>query len=71
MDFTTEINRNTAPLVVDFRGVMQLFSCGRATAEFYAKESGAEYRVGKKRFYIVARILDFVSKIADGEISTD
>lgn len=69
MDFT-EINCGTAPLVVDFKGVMQLFSCGRSTAEVYAKESGAEYRIGKKRYYIVARILEYVNKIADGEEQT-
>lgn len=60
-----EIQNGTAPLVCDFRGVMQLFSCGRSTAEFYARESGAEFRVGKKRYYIVGRILDYVNKIAD------
>ena len=57
----------TTPIVVDFRGVMQLFSCGRVTAEYYARESGAEYRVGKKRYFIVSRLVDFVNSIADGE----
>lgn len=63
----TDTACGAAPLVVDFKGVMQLFSCGRSTAEYYAKESGAEYRVGKKRYYIVSRILDYVNQIADGE----
>ena len=63
----TDTACGAAPLVVDFKGVMQLFSCGRSTAEYYAKESGAEYRVGKKRYYIVSRILDFVNQIADSE----
>ena len=67
---STEIICNTAPLVVDFKGVMQMFSCGRATAEVYARESGAEYRIGKKMYYIVSRILEYVNKIADGEEQT-
>lgn len=66
MDFK-EITCGTAPLVVDFKGVMQLFSCGRSTAEYYAKESGAEFHIGVKRYYIVSRILDFVNQIADRE----
>lgn len=55
----------TAPLVVDFKGVMQLFSCGRSTAEYYAKKSGAEYRVGSKRYYIVSRIMEYVNTLAE------
>ena len=70
MDFK-EITCGTTPLVTDFKGVMHLFSCGRPTAEFYARESGAEYRVGTKRYYIVNRILDYVNKIADEENSTE
>jgi hypothetical protein len=46
---------------------MRLFSCGRSTAEYLARESGAEYRVGAKRFYIVSRVADFVASIADGQ----
>lgn len=57
--------KNT-PVVTDFKGIMSMFTCGRATAEYYAKESGAEYRVGKKRYYVVSRLIDFVNKIADG-----
>ncbi len=64
---TTDTACGAAPLAVDFKGVMQMFSCGRATAEVLARESGAEYRIGKKRYYIVARILDYVNQIADGE----
>lgn len=67
---TTDTACGAAPLAVDFKGVMQMFSCGRATAEVLARESGAEYRIGKKRFFIVARILEYVNKIADGEEQT-
>lgn len=65
-----EITCGTAPLVVDFKGVQRLFSCGRATAEVLARESGAGFRIGRKRYYIVARILEYVNKIADGEEQT-
>lgn len=58
---------NNKPITVDFKGLMRLFSCGRSTAEYLARESGAEFRVGAKRFYIVSRVADFVATIADGQ----
>ena len=67
---TTDTACGAVPLAVDFKGVMQMFSCGRATAEVLARESGAEYKIGRKRYYIVARILEYVNKIADGEEQT-
>ena len=44
----------------DFKGLMYLFGCGRGTAEIYAKESGAEFRVGGKRYYLVSKVLDYI-----------
>lgn len=58
---------NNAPIATDFKGIMNLFTCGRATAEYLARESGAEYWIGAKRYYIVSRLVDFVNRIADGE----
>jgi hypothetical protein len=65
MDFKEIATCGPAPLAIDFKGIMQMFSCGRATAEVLARESGAEYRIGAKRFYIVSRLTDYVNRIAD------
>lgn len=53
-------NSGITPYVVDFKGLMHLFGCGRGTAEIYAKESGAEFRVGGKRYYLVSKVLDYI-----------
>ena len=53
-------NSKITPYVVDFKGLMHLFGCGRGTAEIYAKESGAEFRVGGKRYYLVSKVLDYI-----------
>ena len=38
-------NSGITPYVVDFKGLMHLFGCGRGTAEIYARESGADMTV--------------------------
>ena len=48
------------PIATDFKGLMRLFDCGRGTAEIYAKESGAEFRVGGKRYYLISKVLDYI-----------
>ena len=53
-------NSKITPYVVDFKGLMHLFGCGRGTAEIYARESGAEFRVGGKRYYLVSKVLDYI-----------
>ena len=53
-------NSGITPYVVDFKGLMHLFGCGRGTAEIYAKESGAEFRVGGKRYYLVSKVLEYI-----------
>lgn len=53
-------NSGITPYVVDFKGLMHLFGCGRGTAEIYARESGAEFRVGGKRYYLVSKVLDYI-----------
>ena len=55
-----KINDNVKPYAVDFKGLMYLFGCGRGTAEIYARESGAEFRVGNKRYYLVSKVLDYI-----------
>ena len=55
-----KINDNVKPYAVDFKGLMYLFGCGRGTAEIYARESGAEFRVGNKRYYLVSTVLDYI-----------
>ena len=55
-----KINDNVKPYAVDFKGLMYLFVCGRGTAEIYARESGAEFRVGNKRYYLVSKVLDYI-----------
>ena len=54
------LNEKVTPYAVDFKGLMYLFGCGRGTAEIYAKESGAEFRVGGKRYYLVSKVLDYI-----------
>ena len=41
------------PVATDFKGVQAMFSCGRTTAEKIAKESGAEFRIGRKRMFSI------------------
>lgn len=53
-------NSKITPYVVDFKGLMHLFGCGRGTAEIYARESGAEFRVGGKRYYLVSKVLEYI-----------
>ena len=55
-----KINDNVKHYAVDFKGLMYLFGCGRGTAEIYARESGAEFRVGNKRYYLVSKVLDYI-----------
>ena len=54
-------NSKITPYVVDFKGLMTLFGCGRGTAEIYARESGAEFRVGGKRYYLVSKVLEYIN----------
>ena len=54
-------NSEITPYVVDFKGLMTLFGCGRGTAEIYARESGAEFRVGGKRYYLVSKVLEYIN----------
>ena len=56
-----KINDNVKPYAVDFKGLMYLFGCGRGTAEIYARESGAEFRVGGKRYYLVSKVLEYIN----------
>ena len=56
-----KIDNNVKPYAVDFKGLMTLFGCGRGTAEIYARESGAEFRVGGKRYYLVSKVLEYIN----------
>lgn len=60
-------NSKIAPYVVDFKGLMYLFGCGRGTAEIYARESGAEFRVGGKRYYLVSKVLEYINDLMEAQ----
>ena len=60
-------NSKITPYVVDFKGLMTLFGCGRGTAEIYAKESGAEFRVGGKRYYLVSKVLEYIDRLLEAQ----
>lgn len=62
-----EIRTNTSPYATDFKGLMYLFGCGRGTAEIYARESGAEFRVGGKRYYFVPKVLDYINGLIEAQ----
>lgn len=60
-------NSKITPYVVDFKGLMTLFGCGRGTAEIYARESGAEFRVGGKRYYLVSKVLEYINGLMEAQ----
>lgn len=60
-------NSKITPYVVDFKGLMTLFGCGRGTAEIYARESGAEFRVGGKRYYLVSKVLEYIDRLLEAQ----
>lgn len=60
-------NSKITPYVVDFKGLMTLFGCGRGTAEIYARESGAEFRVGGKRYYLVSKVLEYINGLLEAQ----
>ena len=60
-------NSKIAPYVVDFKGLMYLFGCGRGTAEIYARESGAEFRVRGKRYYLVSKVLEYINGLLEAQ----
>lgn len=60
-------NSKITPYVVDFKGLMTLFGCGRGTAEIYARESGAEFRVGGKRYYLVSKVLEYINSLLEAQ----
>lgn len=60
-------NSKITPYVVDFKGLMTLFGCGRGTAEIYARESGAEFRVGGKRYYLVSKVLEYINDLMEAQ----
>lgn len=60
-------NSGITPYVVDFKGLMHLFGCGRGTAEIYARESGAEFRVGGKRYYLVSKVLEYINDLMEAQ----
>ena len=60
-------NSKITPYVVDFKGLMHLFGCGRGTAEIYARESGAEFRVGGKRYYLVSKVLEYINGLLEAQ----
>ena len=60
-------NSKITPYVVDFKGLMHLFGCGRGTAEIYARESGAEFRVGGKRYYLVSKVLEYINGLMEAQ----
>lgn len=60
-------NSKITPYVVDFKGLMTLFGCGRGTAEIYARESGAEFRVGGKRYYLVSKVLEYINGLIEAQ----
>lgn len=51
-------------LAVDLPRLMNMLSCGRATAEKIGKDSGASYRIGRKRFYNVRKIRDYIDNLS-------
>ena len=53
------------PVATDFKGVQAMFSCGRTTAEKIAKESGAEFRVGRKRMYSISKLNEYKDRMTD------
>lgn len=60
-------NSGITPYVVDFKGLMHLFGCGRGTAETYARESGAEFRIGGKRYYLVSKVLEYIDRLLEAQ----
>ena len=60
-------NSKITTYVVDFKGLMTLFGCGRGTAEIYARESGAEFRVGGKRYYLVSKVLEYIDRLLEAQ----
>ena len=60
-------NSKITPYVVDFKGLMALFGCGRGTAEIYARESGAEFRIGGKRYYLVSKVLEYIDGLIEAQ----
>lgn len=53
------------PVATDFKGVQTMFSCGRTTAEKIAKESGAEFRIGRKRMYSISKLNEYKDRMTD------
>ena len=53
------------PVATDFKGVQAMFSCGRTTAEKIAKESGAEFRIGRKRMYSISKLNEYKDHMTD------
>lgn len=53
------------PVATDFKGVQAMFSCGRTTAEKIAKESGAEFRIGRKRMYSISKLNEYKDRMTD------
>ena len=53
------------PVATDFKGVQAMFSCGRTTAEKIAKESGAEFRIGRKRMYSISKLNEYKDRMTN------
>ena len=53
------------PVATDFKGVQAMFSCGRTTAEKIAKESGAEFRIGRKRMFSISKLNEYKDRMTD------
>lgn len=50
-------------LVTDIRGLMQLCSCGRQSAERIASECNAVIRIGKRKLYKVDKINAYLDSL--------
>lgn len=57
---------NKEKLLVDFKELKTILSCGTPTAYKIADEAGAAIKIGKRRLFNVRKIEDYLEAIAGG-----
>ena len=65
MRATTRRETQGHRVAVDIQELMTLLCVGRQTAERIGRESGAGFRVGKRKLYNMQKIQAYVDKLTD------
>lgn len=57
----TNVKENDTKITVDIKGLQNMLSVGKSTADKIGEEAGAVVRLGKRKLYIVSKIAGYIN----------